>query len=982
MDQEHFRVGSININNLDPYAGDGKDDNLLHDIKNHDLDIVLLQEIGINWSLVPRQFQWRERTKDHFEPGNFRTKLSFNTHDTSGSARLWGGTGVCSYGRLSHHSMGVGEDPTGLGRWTWARYRGKQGIVLRAVSIYMPSENTNGIISVPAQHKRYLQEHNDDREPRQAFRDDLAQELDKWLAEGDQIIIGGDINTDVRHSTIKTLFEDRNLRNAVHDIHPLSCAPPTYSRTQSSRIVDGIWCSPGLDVTYGGFLEPGHFTGDHSLIWIDITYSSALGHIPPIPQVPAARRLQLHNPKLVEKYLRKYESLIDDANLLQRQFALEDSTQYGTPLTQAQAREAEAIDVMRTKCMRKAEKHCRKLKMGMVDFSPEISSCLNQLAFWDIAIKRREFREHHKQSGTPCPRTISSRLWRRKKKKAKIEEPVGHLSLSEMRERRAEVKKQYKAHKLEHRSLRKKFIDTFSTKDRERIKRVEHQRRLGRCAKLVTGKLESKSVTRVEHRGREYITRAGVEEVLLEVNRAKTRASDDTMFMLEPMRTIFGYRGDTIATEQVLLGTFQAPPGTSEEGLLLLASLKRPQRTNRHVNPRLYISTEDHIRAFKKTKERTSAGMSKLHYGMFKAHIKRRHLAEMDASMRSIAYTTGFVYKRWTRGLDVQLLKRVALWLAEKLRTILLLEADFNMNNKALGADAMKMGEANGWFVRDNYGGRKDMQAVEVSLNAQLLFNSIWARRGRAVIMSNDAKGCYDRIAHTVVNLALRRLGIPKPALQSMLDTIQQMEHYIRTAFGDSQASYGNDREQPPQGVLQGNGAGPAGWFSISTLLIQILQDHGVGYSEWTLIKKRAIMIICLAFVDDTDLVHATTDSSKSTETLIQEAQRALSLWEGLIRATGGALAPEKSYWYLLDVQLRNGQWVLSTTVDDVYSLHLNNGHCVQRLPPPLAKKRWAFKFDQTALCKMKCHTSNNGWQNGVTVYEHANSQATKPGTV
>ena len=115
---------------------------------------------------------------------------------------------------------------------------------------------------------------------------------------------------------------------------------------------------------------------------------------------------------------------------------------------------------------------------------------------------------------------------------------------------------------------------------------------------------------------------------------------------------------------------------------------------------------------------------------MFKAHIKRRHLAEMDASMRSIAYTTGFVYKRWTRGLDIQLLKRAALWLAEKLRTILLLEADFNMNNKALGADAMKMGEANGWFVRDNYGGRKDMQAVEVSLNAQLLFNSIWARRG------------------------------------------------------------------------------------------------------------------------------------------------------------------------------------------------------------------------------------------------------------
>ena len=88
--------------------------------------------------------------------------------------------------------MGVGEDPSGLGRWTWAQYRGKQGIVLRVVSVYMPSKNTNGIISVPAQHKRYLQERNDDRDPRQAFCEDLTTEMDKWLQEGDQLIIGGD----------------------------------------------------------------------------------------------------------------------------------------------------------------------------------------------------------------------------------------------------------------------------------------------------------------------------------------------------------------------------------------------------------------------------------------------------------------------------------------------------------------------------------------------------------------------------------------------------------------------------------------------------------------------------------------------------------------------------------------------------------------------------------------------------------------------
>ena len=103
-------------------------------------------------------------------------------------------------------------------------------------------------------------------------------------------------------------------------------------------------------------------------------------------------------------------------------------------------------------------------------------------------------------------------------------------------------------------------------------------------------------------------------------------------------------------------------------------------------------------------------------------------------------------------------------------------------------------------------GGRKGLQATEVSMNAQLTYNSIWARRGKPVIMSNDAKGCYDRIAHIVVDLALGRLGVPKPALQSMLETIQEKEHHIRTAFGDSERHYGHDAGPPPQGILQGGG--------------------------------------------------------------------------------------------------------------------------------------------------------------------------------
>jgi hypothetical protein len=90
-----------------------------------------------------------------------------------------------------------------------------------------------------------------------------------------------------------------------------------------------------------------------------------------------------------------------------------------------------------------------------------------------------------------------------------------------------------------------------------------------------------------------------------------------------------------------------------------------------------------------------------------------------------------------------------------------------------------------------------------------------------------------------VVNLALHRLSIPAPALQSMLTTIQEMEHHVSTASGESKEWYGGDRSKPPpQGILQGNGVGPAGWSAIATVIIKAMRDEWYGYSVWSLIHK------------------------------------------------------------------------------------------------------------------------------------------------
>jgi hypothetical protein len=226
-------------------------------------------------------------------------------------------------------------------------------------------------------------------------------------------------------------------------------------------------------------------------------------------------------------------------------------------------------------------------------------------------------------------------------------------------------------------------------------------------------------------------------------------------------------------------------------------------------------------------------------------------------------------------------------------------------------------------------------------MNQTLTYNSIWARRGRAVVISNDAKRCYDRIARTVVNLALQRLGVPKPALQSMLAVIQEMEHHIQTAFGDSKGSYGNNpRQPPPQGIQQGSRAGPAGWAANAAVIIKSMKDEGFGYKVWMLILQRAVEIVGFVFVDDTNLIHANQDRKVPTQQILQEAQEVLSLWENLLHATGGALAPEKSYWYLVEVTRAKGKWTYKRERDYPFDLFLANGTSkIDRLDVYQAKK-------------------------------------------
>jgi len=69
-------------------------------------------------------------------------------------------------------------------------------------------------------------------------------------------------------------------------------------------------------------------------------------------------------------------------NLFEHARVLWKSVQDRTPLTLEQMMEFENLDALRTKGMIDAEKHCRKMKMGAIEWSPDLTLVQDRIATW------------------------------------------------------------------------------------------------------------------------------------------------------------------------------------------------------------------------------------------------------------------------------------------------------------------------------------------------------------------------------------------------------------------------------------------------------------------------------------------------------------------------------------------------------------------------------------------------------------------------
>ncbi len=804
-----------------------------------------------------------------------------------------------------------------MGRWTWTLYMGKNDTKLRVISGYRPNPDyTDRPGSVYSQQERSLREREDDRNPRKAFTQDLATDLDAWTSAGNLIIIGMDANDNVRNGEVNTMLRNRGFVEVHAARHPQLPTASTCNKNTRNIPVDGIWASPSLDCLAAGYYGYGELIigkTDHRMIWADFSYETALGFQPPVPSYQQPQRLTLKDPRVIKRYNDVLKQEHQRLKLPQRSFDLQRTVPTGLDIQHQQ--EYNTIGKLDRDARTYAATKCRKLSMGAVPFSDSFKKAKSAVDLWNLLGRKR--------NGVRASTRKIRRLMH-----LTGEMTAFNLSLQSIYEKRKEARSEYnrikKTASQERISFgqrlakaRAKARNTTVQAQEIQLKHAFGQRKIAQRVKQLTGKQRNaplRSVyapdtadptSRTEFQDKESIEQAFVAE-----GTRRFSQTNGTPLMQPEFVQRVGYLAELAGAEEILNGSFVPDANTDQYTVQFLSHLKMEQVVRDAAPISKSISTESYQASWKKMKPNTSSspfGPAFVHYI---AGSQDPQIAEFDATMANIPYASGYSPEAWLKMVDVLIPKKTSSSDIEKLRIIVLFHALFNMNNKRAGREMVANAEKLNQIPWEAYGSRKRHRSIECAVNKVFTTDIARQEHRSLALCSNDAKSCYDRILHSIASICMRRVGVPQEICTMMLGTLAKVEHHIRTTYGDSTTAY-SCIEIPFQGIYQGNGAGPGIWLLVSIPIINMLKTAGFGFQVRTVISESEFSFVCYTFVDDSDVVHSTREDilDETSEQLVHEMQEVVNTWEGGLRASGGALEPTKSYWFLIRFVFENNRW-------------------------------------------------------------------------
>jgi hypothetical protein len=248
------------------------------------------------------------------------------------------------------------------------KLQGKDQVSVRFISAYRCVKNIHGPLSVWNQQRFMLDSNNQPDDPLEAFDQDLINNIKKWLSGGEQVMLGIDANEDVRYGTFaQRLRSECGLKEIMtKNLGPN--LPNTYAR--GSNPIDGLFVSYSLMKCNSGYTD---IICDHRMLWIEVPTEIALGYKPLAMTLQSPKRLTLQDPRIVKKYNEILRVQLEKHDVLNRMQNLEDNIIATGTMSRDQIQEYNRLDNIRIIAVTDAQRLCRKLKMGVVPYSPALS---------------------------------------------------------------------------------------------------------------------------------------------------------------------------------------------------------------------------------------------------------------------------------------------------------------------------------------------------------------------------------------------------------------------------------------------------------------------------------------------------------------------------------------------------------------------------------------------------------------------------------
>ena len=169
--------------------------------KKSNASVVLYPEHSLNRKLkqIPATEQLYQQMIN-VTPSSL-SKIAFNVHANADTPWYYpSGTALTvDHTSRGHHTVNRVES-SGLGRWTWFHLKGRLNTFASYIAAYRPCRNVKDVASTWNQHVRYFSKKGiSSPKSRDTFDDDLIILLQIMIRNGDNVILGINMNEDVRN---------------------------------------------------------------------------------------------------------------------------------------------------------------------------------------------------------------------------------------------------------------------------------------------------------------------------------------------------------------------------------------------------------------------------------------------------------------------------------------------------------------------------------------------------------------------------------------------------------------------------------------------------------------------------------------------------------------------------------------------------------------------------------------------------------------